>query len=197
VWWWLQSLVGHVKPFHVGGLALLPELWCCYAIIQGYILLMPLPLCWTPGMATLSPSTIHSWLGVFEFPYIWNLKKLLGGWRFTPLYCVKGKVKKWFGDQDISFYHQGLKNLIVLHHTYLKKYDDCVEEKGLVLKQLCALLVYTYNHSPKKKRGFSLWLTLVCKTIFSICSCCAVWSMICYNLSKYCTNVFCITKTFV
>jgi hypothetical protein len=42
-----------------------------------------------------------------------------------------------------------------------------------VLKQLCALLVYTYNHSLKNKRGLSLWLTLVCKTIFSIYSWCA------------------------
>lgn len=120
VWWWLQSLVGHVKKaLHVGGLALLPELWCCCAIIQGYILLTPPPLCWTPGMATLCPSTVHSWLGLFEFPHVWNLKKLLGGWRFTPLYCVKGKVKKWLGDQDISFYCQGLRNLIIYHDTYL------------------------------------------------------------------------------
>jgi len=81
---------------------------------------------------------------------------MLGGWRFTPLYCVKGKVKKWLGDQDVSFYYQGLKNLIVHHDTYLKKYDDCVEEKGLVLNQLCALLVSTYLHSPKHKMGLSL-----------------------------------------
>jgi len=134
----------------------LPELWCCCPIIQGYILLTPPPLCWTPGMATLSLSTIHSWLGLFQFPHFWNLKKLLGGWRFTSLYCVKGKVKKWLGDQDISFYHQGLKSLIVHDDTYLKKCDDNVEEKGLVLKQLCALLVYTYNHLPKTKRDLSL-----------------------------------------
>jgi len=42
LWWWLHSLVGHVKKaFHVGGLAVLPELWCCCPIIKGYILLTP------------------------------------------------------------------------------------------------------------------------------------------------------------
>jgi hypothetical protein len=66
-----------------------------------------------------------------------------------------------------------------------------------VLKQLCALLVYTYNHLPKTKRDLILWLTLVCKAIFSIYSFCAVWSVICSNLSESCTNIFHVTKTFI
>jgi hypothetical protein len=60
-------------------------------------------------MAAFSPSTPHSWLGIFEFPHVWNLKKLLKGWRFTPLYCVKGKVKKWLGGSRHLLVPSGLE----------------------------------------------------------------------------------------
>jgi hypothetical protein len=38
------------------------------------------------------------------------------------------KVQKWLQEQDISFYHQGLENLIVCYDRCLNKFGDCLEK---------------------------------------------------------------------
>jgi len=104
----------------------------------------------TPGMATFSPSTTHFWLGLFEFPYYLESEETASRLEiYTSLLCQRQ-------GQEVASRSRHLLLLLGVeksHYTpwYIpEKYDDCVEEKELVLKQLCALLVSTYLHSPKK-----------------------------------------------
>jgi hypothetical protein len=41
---------------------------------------------------------------------------------------VVAEVQKWLWEQNVSFYLQGLKNLIVRYGKWLNKFEDYVEE---------------------------------------------------------------------
>jgi hypothetical protein len=60
------------------------------------------------------------------------------------------EVQKWLRQQDVSFYLQGLENLIVGFDKCLNMFGD-YDYRTDVQTYPCAFLVSAYLHSPKKQ----------------------------------------------
>jgi len=67
-------------------------------------------------------------LGFVRLLRVWQTDMCLGDQRFPSDGIVKDEVQKWLREQHISFYHQGLKNLIMLCVKCLKKYHNYKEK---------------------------------------------------------------------
>ena len=140
-----SPLLGTLREqFHVGGLAFSPKLWCYCAIIRGCVLLTPPPVCKTSGMAAFSPSTIHSWLGFFKFPCLESKETSQRPEIYTCWLCQRqGQEVSWRSRH--LFLPSGLEKSYCIP-WYLKSMTTVWKNKGLVLKQLCPLLVSTYHY---------------------------------------------------
>jgi hypothetical protein len=44
------------------------------------------------------------------------------------LYSGRDEVQKWLWEQDVSFYHYGLKNLVVCYDKCLNKFGNYVKK---------------------------------------------------------------------
>jgi hypothetical protein len=85
----------------------------------------------------------------FSLPNTSKSKKaksgLYGGW---------GGVQKWFREQNVSLYRQGLENLIVLYDMYLNKSEIIWKNRGLMSKDIRALFLSPLTSIHVKKLTF-------------------------------------------
>jgi hypothetical protein len=67
-------------------------------------------------------------LGCLKLLRLLQTERCLGDEQFPCDGIIKDEVQKWLREQHISFYHQGLKKLIMLSVKCLKKYRNYVEK---------------------------------------------------------------------
>jgi hypothetical protein len=91
--------------------------------------------------------------------------------RFSPDDTVKAEVKKCLREQNVSFYRQGLENLVVRYDKCLNKFGNCMQRyRTDVQRYLCGFLVSIYLLSDTKKIG-SLTFRLPLVYLEEGCSC--------------------------
>jgi hypothetical protein len=74
---------------------------------------------------------------------------------------VKAEVEKWLREQEVSFYRQGLENVIVNYDSASTGLEAMWEKRILISKYMRMLFLFSLTsiHPPKKRGGGIYFLT--------------------------------------
>jgi hypothetical protein len=95
---------------------------------------------WTPPRPPYSPDS-----AALDFHVFGKLKKHQGGRRFPPDYTVKAEVQNWLRQERVTFYCQGLENLIVRYEEFPNKFGNLWKNTGLMSKDIRVVFLSPLN----------------------------------------------------